>query len=130
MVQIEWDEVPHLSDKAKTELLASIPPYQREARSKGVPVLGAGAIYPVAESDFVIDPFELPEYFPRCYGLRCRLEPNRSGMDGSRQRDADHYLYHEYYVANLNPSFTPHPSKRRRMVPGLIDPASLWFFAD
>jgi phage terminase large subunit-like protein len=43
VVQATWDDVPHLSAEAKAELLASIPPYQREARSKGVPQLGSGA---------------------------------------------------------------------------------------
>ena len=39
VVQATWDDVPHLSAEAKAELLLSIPPYQREARSKGVPQL-------------------------------------------------------------------------------------------
>jgi phage terminase large subunit-like protein len=50
---IEWDDVPHLDAKSKQELLNSIPPYQRDARSKGVPQLGSGAIYPISEDDFV-----------------------------------------------------------------------------
>ena len=49
-VQCDWNQVPHLSAEAKAELLASIPPYQRDARTKGTPVLGAGAIYQISES--------------------------------------------------------------------------------
>jgi hypothetical protein len=50
-----WDDVPHLSAETKAELFASIPPHHRDARSKGIPVLGRGAIYPVAETAIVCD---------------------------------------------------------------------------
>ena len=53
VVSATWDDVPHLSPEQKTELWGSIPPYQRDARSKGIPQLGSGAIYPVAESEIV-----------------------------------------------------------------------------
>src|SRR6516165_4770647 len=64
-VQASWDDCPHLSKAAKAELLASIPPYQRQARSKGVPQLGSGAIYQVPESDIVVTDFEIPKHYPR-----------------------------------------------------------------
>ena len=57
VVGATWDDVPHLSPEQKAELWGSIPPYQRDARSKGIPQLGSGAIYPVPESEIVVDPF-------------------------------------------------------------------------
>jgi len=47
MVMAGWDDVPHLSEQQKKLMLAETPPYLRDARSKGIPSLGAGAIYPV-----------------------------------------------------------------------------------
>jgi phage terminase large subunit-like protein len=47
-VNAEWGDVPHLDSAEKEQLLASIIPYQREARSKGIPVRGSGAIFPIA----------------------------------------------------------------------------------
>jgi len=84
-VQATWDDVPHLSEEAKAELLASIPPYQREARSKGVPQLGAGAIYQVPESDIVVPDFEIPAHLPPRLRPGCGLEQDRSRMGCSRQ---------------------------------------------
>lgn len=46
-----WDDAPHLSDEMKAELLAGYPEYQRDMRSKGVPVLGSGAVYPFNDSE-------------------------------------------------------------------------------
>ena len=45
MVTVTWDDVPHLTKEAKDELWRSLPPFQRDARSKGVPQLGSGVIY-------------------------------------------------------------------------------------
>ena len=45
-----WDDVPHLDERAKEMLFASYMPFQRDARTKGIPALGSGAIYSVPES--------------------------------------------------------------------------------
>ena len=39
-VNAGWNDVPHLSDQEKAEQLAAYQPYQRDARSKGLPLLG------------------------------------------------------------------------------------------
>jgi len=69
VINATWDDAPHLTQQQKAELLASIPPYQRDARSKGIPQLGAGAIYPLAEEEIIIEPFELSPTFPKAYAL-------------------------------------------------------------
>jgi hypothetical protein len=69
VVNAGWDDVPHISDAEKKELLRSIPPHQVDARTKGVPMLGSGAIYPVDEREVACDPILLPNYWPRGYGM-------------------------------------------------------------
>jgi phage terminase large subunit-like protein len=64
-----WDDAPHLSLLAREELWGSIPPFQRDARSKGVPQLGSGAIYPVAESEITVADHPIPDHWPRCFGM-------------------------------------------------------------
>ena len=56
LVTAGWDDVPHLSEEAKAKLLSKLMPHQRQARIKGVPALGSGAIYPVDEED--IEPLD------------------------------------------------------------------------
>ena len=65
MVNAGWDDVPHLDEKAKRELLESTPPYLQDAVSKGLPSLGAGAVWPIALSDVLVDPFPIPPHWPR-----------------------------------------------------------------
>ncbi len=55
IVSATWDEAPHLSKEEKDELYAEIPPYQRNARTKGIPQLGAGAVYPIDEEEITFD---------------------------------------------------------------------------
>jgi phage terminase large subunit-like protein len=69
VINAGWDDVPHLSEEAKEHLLATTPPFQRLARSKGIPQLGAGAIYQFAEDDLKVQPFPIPRHFPRWFAL-------------------------------------------------------------
>ena len=125
MVTATWDDVPHLSDEVKKEMLASMPPHQRDARSKGVPLLGAGAIYPVPEEDIVIGDMEIPKHWARCYGLDVGW--NRTAVVwGALDRDTDTlYLYAEHYRGQAEPSTHAEAIKARgAWIPGVIDPAS------
>lgn len=65
LVMASWDDVPHLNAKAKKELLDSTPEYLREARSKGVPSLGSGAVFPYPEANIKCAPFPIPDHWPR-----------------------------------------------------------------
>jgi len=71
LVGATWDDAPHLTPVAKKELWDSILPYQRDARAKGIPQLGAGAIFPVAESDLRIRDFPIPDHWKRGYAMDC-----------------------------------------------------------
>lgn len=68
-MQKGWDDAPHLSDKVKTDLLASFPAHQREMRTKGVPMLGHGRIYDLAEEDVTCEPFAIPRHFKIIDGM-------------------------------------------------------------
>ena len=69
MVQAGWQDVPHLDDSAKRELMSSIPPYLREARMQGIPALGLGAIYPIPLEEVTCDPFAIQVFGKRGYGM-------------------------------------------------------------
>ena len=58
-----WADAPHLNDEIKEEILAAYPAYQRDMRSKGIPLMGSGLIFEVDESEIKIDPFEIPQYW-------------------------------------------------------------------
>lgn len=125
VVSATWDDVPHLSKEQKDELWNSIPAYQRDARSKGIPQLGSGAIYPVPESDIVVDPFDMPVYWPRSYGMDVGWN-RTAAVWGAHDRDTDTvYLYSEHYRGQAEPAVHAAAIRARGdWMHGVIDPAS------
>lgn len=124
VVSATWDDVPHLSEQAKKDLWAAIPPFQRDARSKGLPQLGAGAIYPVPESTVKCEPFAIPKHWPRSYGLDVGWNKT-AAIFGAYDRETDTgYIYSEHYQGEVEPVVHAEAIKRRGNLPGAIDPAS------
>jgi hypothetical protein len=50
-IGVTWDDVPHLTAEDKAAILKDTPAYLRDARSKGVPLLGSGVVFTVAEDE-------------------------------------------------------------------------------
>lgn len=125
VVMATWDDVPHLDEAAKKELWNSIPPFQRDARSKGVPQLGAGAIYPVPESDIIVPDFDIPAHWPRVYGMDVGWNRTAVVWGAVDQESSTTYLYSEHYRGQAEPIIHADAVKSRGdWIPGVIDPAS------
>lgn len=65
LVQATWDDAPHLTKDKKEQILAAMPVWERNMRSKGIPVFGDGLIFPVADEDIMIPAFKIPVHFRR-----------------------------------------------------------------
>ena len=120
-----WSDVPHLDAKTQRELLASTPPYLRDARSKGLPSLGSGAIYPVSEDEILVDNFEIPDHYLRAFALDVGW--NRTAcIWGAKDPNTDIiYLYSEYYRSQAEPVVHAEAIKSRgEWIRGCIDPAA------
>ncbi len=106
---------PHLGEKEKETLMANIPPYQRDARSKGIPQLGSGAIYPVPESEITVPDMEIPVHWARGYGLDVGWN-RTAAIFGALNRDDDViYLYSEHYRGQAEPSVHANQYSPREM---------------
>lgn len=120
-----WDDVPHLSEEVKNELYSAIPPFQRDSRSRGIPQLGSGAIYPVPESDILVDDFSIPDFWPKVFGMDVGW--NRTACLWMAIDPETHiqYLYSEYYRGQAEPVIHTEAIKSRgAWIPGVIDPAA------
>src|SRR5262249_4954488 len=69
VVTMVLDEAEHISAEKRRQIIASYPPHELEARTKGVPVLGSGRIFPVSESLIVCEPIPTPPHWPRIGGI-------------------------------------------------------------
>lgn len=124
VVSATWDDVPHLSEQAKKDLWEAIPPFQRDARSRGLPQLGAGLIYPVPESAIVCDPFEIPKHWKRSYGLDVGWNKTAAVWGADDPETDIEYWYSEHYQGEGEPAVHASAIKARGNIPGAIDPAS------
>ena len=68
-IQAGWDDVPHLTAKQKVDMLAAYPEHERAARSQGVPMLGSGAVFPIAEAEITCEPRAIPRHWVQIVGL-------------------------------------------------------------
>lgn len=120
-----WDDAPHLSQQDKDELWAAIPPYQRDARSKGTPTLGSGAIFPVRDEDIVVSDFLVPDYWPQAYGFDVGWNCT-AAVWGAHDRTNDIvYITSCYKRGQAEPeSHARAIISRGEWIPGVADPAA------
>ncbi len=124
-VNVTWDDSPHLSAEVREELYNSLPPHQREARTKGIPSLGAGLIYPVPESSFVIDPFSIPKHYKKLFALDVGWKTTAACWGAIDPESDVLYIYDEHYLSEAQPVIHADSIKRRgAWIPGEIDSAA------
>jgi phage terminase large subunit-like protein len=124
LVMAGWDDVPHLGQSEKARMLAETPPHLRDARSKGIPSLGAGAIYPVPESEIVVPDMPIPPHWLRLYALDVGWN-RTAALWGAWDVENDViYLVAEHYRGQAEPSIHADAIKAKGDIPGVIDPAA------
>lgn len=89
VITMTIDDAEHYTPSERQKIIDSYPPHEREARTKGVPSLGSGRIFPVAEETIVIDPRPIPRHWPRIGGLDFGWDHPTAGVELAWDRDAD-----------------------------------------
>lgn len=92
-----WDDAPHITEEVKKQILDALPPHEREMRSKGIPVLGSGMVYPVPEEDITCEAFDIPEHWPRIAGIDFGIDHPTAWVSVAWDRDSDTVYVHDVY---------------------------------
>ena len=120
-----WDDVPHLSEEWKTQAMATYSRHELEARTRGLPTLGSGAIYPYAEEDVIVDDFDIPEWWPRCFGLDVGWKCTAAVWLALNKDTGTWYAYSEHYGGEqVIPIHASAIKARGDYIVGAIDPAA------
>jgi phage terminase large subunit-like protein len=65
-----WDDVPHISQEEKEQMLQDMEPHMREARSRGIEYMGSGLVFPVAPHRYTCKPIiTIPRHWQLINGL-------------------------------------------------------------
>ena len=125
LVQATWDDAPHLTKEQKEKLWSALPPHQRDARSKGIPQLGSGAIFPIQESNIVVADFPIPDHWLKCYALDVGWKMTACLWGATNPDTNITYLFSEYYKGQAEPIIHAAGIKARGVwIPGVIDSAA------
>lgn len=85
-----YDCVPHIySQEQADEIVAGYPAHERDARAKGIPMLGSGRVFPVAEEVLKEPAIGIPEHWPQGVGLDIGWDHPTAAVRGAWDRDND-----------------------------------------
>lgn len=103
----------------------SLRPHEIEAREKGIPSLGSGKIYPIKESEIMVEPFPIPESFKFCFGMDFGWTNPTAIVWGAVDPESEIlYIYDCYTASELSPAEHSLAIKQRGdFIPGVCDPA-------
>jgi len=83
------DDALHYTHEERARIIASYPEHEREARTKGIPSMGSGRIFPVAESAITVEAFEIPKHWVRIGGLDFGYDHPTAAAQLAWDRDLD-----------------------------------------
>jgi phage terminase large subunit-like protein len=98
------DEAEHFDAEKRKQIIASYPPHELEARTKGIPVLGSGRIFPVSESLIVCKRFDIPDHWVRIGGLDFGWNHPAGAVEGAFDRDTQSfYVVRSFRAKEMTP---------------------------
>ena len=89
LISATWADAPHLDEAMKMQLLASYPDWERDARTKGIPILGSGRVFPIDEESIKCDPFQVPTFYGQIGGLDFGADHPTAYVSLAHDRDRD-----------------------------------------
>ena len=127
VTRITWDDVPHLDEEEKADLMRRMPPYQRDARTRGIPQLGSGAIYPFPVRELKIpDISPLPDHWVRGFALDAQPLWKSSVHCAFNREAQTWYVYSNFKREQATPA--DHSAYLRKLgtwIPGVGDAAAM-----
>jgi hypothetical protein len=98
------DDAEHYTPEQRAAIVAAYPEHEREARSKGIPQLGSGRVFPISEESIKTDAFPIPEHWPQIGGLDFGWDHPTAGVRLAWDKDADTlYVTHCYAAREQTP---------------------------
>ena len=106
LITAGWEDAEHLTEDMKEQILAALPPHERELRSKGIPMIGSGLVFPISEDNLACEPFIIPEHYPRIAAIDFGYDHPTAVVWVAWDRDEDIvYIYDCYRMAKQTPDY-------------------------
>jgi len=103
-INMTIDDVGHYTEEDKARIISSYPAHEREARAKGIPILGSGRVFPIVEDGIKVQAFPIPPHWPRIAGIDFGIDHPTAVVWMAWDRDADVlYVTDCYRVKDQSP---------------------------
>ena len=83
------EDAEHYSPEQRAAIIASYPEFEREARTKGIPQLGSGRVFPISQDAIACASFAIPHHWPRICGIDFGWDHPSAGVELAWDRDTD-----------------------------------------
>lgn len=95
----------HYTDAQRKAIIVSYPAHERDARALGIPTLGSGKVFPVAEDTIKETSVQLPSHWPRICGVDFGWDHPTAAVWIAWDRDTDTvHIYDCYRVKEATPA--------------------------
>lgn len=98
---VSLDEAPHMTEKQKARFIEGIPEHEIDTRTKGIPMMGSGIVYPIDDKILKVEPFDIPLYWRRIAGIDFGISHPTAVVWVAHDPDSDVvYLYDAYQTSD------------------------------
>ena len=113
----------HLTQSVMEQILSAYSPHEREMRRYGRPAIGSGLVFPVDESKLMVEPFTIPDEWPRVAGIDFGFDHKTAVVYLAHDREEDVvYVYDVYALAKAAPHIHAAAMKTRPLFIPVIWP--------
>lgn len=104
VTQMTIFDAGHYTPEEREAVLAGYLPHERDARAKGVPQLGSGRVFPIAEDALRVAAFAIPAHWPQIGGLDFGWDHPTAAVKVAWDRDGDAlYVTHAHRLRAATP---------------------------
>ncbi len=104
VIQMTIEDAEHYTAEERERIIASYPDHEREARAKGIPILGSGRVFPIAEEAITVAPFPVPAHWPQIGAMDFGYDHPFGAVRMAWDRDLDCvYVTAEYRERQTTP---------------------------
>lgn len=82
-------DAEHYTPAQREAIIAAYPAHERDARAKGIPIMGSGLVFPVPEESITVDPCEIPSHWAQIGGLDFGVDHPFAAIRLAWDKDAD-----------------------------------------
>ena len=104
ITRMEIDDAEHYTPEQRQAIIDAYPEHEREARTKGIPSLGSGRVFPISEDAILCDPIPIPKHWFQIIGMDFGWEHPFAATRNAWDKDNDvWYVVASYREAKATP---------------------------